>query len=320
MTDSNDKSAKMSTIEKAMQRLKLKTAETVKTGSNKELGLDSASDASEQSLSSNVISNNEQKSSTNTPSTKYCQLDLDELNRRGFLIPGRPDMTLMEEYRVIKRPLLNNAQGKSANPIENANLIVITSAMPGEGKTYNSLNLAISFAQERDVHVLLIDSDVIKPALTQLVGLDNVPGLTDILAGDIKDLSEVFYKTNIDKLSIVPAGRPHENDTELLSSSRMKKLTAELATRYPDRIVLFDAPPVLATSHARVMAQHAGQIILIVEAGKTLEHSVKDAVHQFDEEKMVGVVLNKGRGSMGAGYFGSYGSYGVQDYKKIQDS
>ena len=242
--------------------------------------------------------------------TNFCDLDFIELNRKGFLTPDIPNESLREEYRVVKRPLLNNARGKSAVPVPLGNVIMMTSAMPGEGKTYNSLNLAISFAMERDTHVLLIDSDVIKPSLTRIVGLPDVPGLTDLLSGEIDDISEIFYKTNMPKLTIIPAGRRHAQDTELLSSNKMKRLTEELAARYPDRIILFDAPPMLATSHARVLIQYAGQIVLVVEAGKTLEHSIKDAVSQIGDDKVVGVVLNKGRGASGSSYYGSYGTYG----------
>jgi len=307
----------MNTIEKAMQRLRSSTAEdqkviaaTAKTAPERQLTAEQIAEADRLTKSNNI------SPATTATSVNYCELDFNELSRKGFLTPDIPDESLREEYRMIKRPLLNNARGKSAVPVAQGNLIVVTSAMPGEGKTYNSLNLAISFATEHDTHVLLIDGDVIKPTLTAILGLSDEPGLTDLLSGKINHVSDILYKTNMPKLTVIPAGKHHAHDTELLSSDKMRHLTEELAVRYSDRIVVFDAPPILATSHARVMAQYAGQIVLVVEAGKTLEYSIKDAVSQIGSDKVVGVVLNKGRGAFGTSYYGSYGTYGAQASKE----
>lgn len=313
MKGSNNKQGtSMNTIEKAMQRLK-SSSESNKEDTTPILEVPQRHQATPQKTDSDLesaITNTAATPGVNT-TTNFCELDFIELNRKGFLTPDIPNKSLREEYRVIKRPLLNNARGKSAAPVQHGNLIVVTSAMPGEGKTYNSFNLAISFAMEHDTHILLIDSDVIKPSLTDITGLSGAPGLTDLLSGETEDIADVLYKTNVPKLMIIPAGKSHAYDTELLSSNKMKKLTEELAERYSDRIVLFDAPPILATSHARVMVQYAGQIVLVVEAGKTPEHSIKDAVSQIGNDKVVGMILNKGRGAVGTSYYGSYGVYGA---------
>ncbi len=310
MKDKDDKQTRpISTIEKAMQRLKSSADET-KQATKPERP---SSDAVVQTIPSNKITKSE---ATNiNRHANYCELDFNELNRKGFLTPDIMNESLREEYRVIKRPLLNNMRGKSVAPIEHGNLLVVTSAMPGEGKTYNSLNLAMSFSMEHDTHVLLIDSDVIKPSLTAILGLTDVPGLTDMLSGNVEHMSDILYKTSIPKLNVIPAGRHYAHDTELLSSDKMKRLTDELAIRYSDRIVMFDAPPMLATSHARVMAQYAGQIVMIVEAGKTLDYSIKDAISHIGNDKVVGIILNKGRGAFGTSYYGSYGTYGANAQK-----
>ena len=309
----------MNTIEKAMQRLKTSSKQKKDEVVRSVVNVASASKAS-TNLTSPIhdanTKNIDSASKASNVTTNFCDLNFTELNKKGFLTPDIPDESLREEYRVIKRPLLNNARGKGAVPVPHGNLLMVTSAMPGEGKTYNSLNLAISFAMERDTHVLLIDSDVIKPSLTEIIGLPDVPGLTDMLSGEIKDMTDILYKTNMPKLTVIPAGRRHAQDTELLSSDKMKHFTEELADRYSDRIVVFDAPPMLATSHAQVLMQYAGQIVLVVEAGKTLEHSIKDVVTQLGDDKVVGVVLNKGRGAFGTSYYGSYGTYGANTDSK----
>ena len=294
----------MNTIEKAMQRLKSSGSQ------EKRVTPHIVESVQEQKVTPQEVVSNKSNAGVNVTSN-YCELNFTELNSKGFLTPDILDESLREEYRVIKRPLLNNARGKGAVPIKYGNLIMVTSAMPGEGKTYNSLNLAISFAMEHDTRVLLVDSDVIKPSMSATVGLSDSPGLTELLSGELGDIGDILYKTNMPRLNIIPAGKRHAHDTELLSSDKMKRLTEELSERYPDRIVLFDAPPMLATSHARVLAQYAGQVVLVVEAGKTLEHSIKDAVSQLGDDKVVGVILNKGRGAFGTSYYGSYGTYGV---------
>jgi exopolysaccharide/PEP-CTERM locus tyrosine autokinase len=244
-------------------------------------------------------------------------LDFQLLETEGFLTPNATRGRAAEEYRMIKRPLLTNAFGKSAAPAEFANLILVTSALQGEGKTYTTFNLAMSIAMEKDTTVLLVDSDVIKPSLTRLLGLEDNAGLIDVLLEPDLELADVIVSTNVPKLRVLPAGRTHVHSTELLASEQMRRMVSELSQRYPDRVVLFDAPPLLATSEASVLAQLMGQIQLVVEAGKTPLSAVKDAVSQLDESKIIGMILNKSGQAFGSGYYygGYYGSYGYSGSK-----
>lgn len=235
----------------------------------------------------------------------FIDIDMRKLESVGFIAPPKDRAKLAEEYRRIKRPLLSNAFGKNADVVELGNVIMVASAMSGEGKTFNTLNLALSMANEMDITVLVVDLDVLNPALTRLLELDEKLGFTDVLSDPDVMLSDVILSTNVPKLKVLPAGRRHSQANELLASEQMRRVTHELATRYPDRIVIFDAPPLLMTSEANVVAGLVGQVLLVVEAGETPQSAVKEAVALLDERKVIGIVLNKYKGS-GTGQYGTY--------------
>ncbi|HEV7915191.1 MAG TPA: XrtA-associated tyrosine autokinase, partial [Albitalea sp.] len=190
--------------------------------------------------------------------SKTVEIDLKRLHAMGYLTPEQPRAQIADEFRVIKRPLLTNVNGKSAAPVENANLIMVTSSLPGEGKTFVAINLAISMAMELEKTVLLIDADVSRPSVLSRLGLSSSPGLLDVLADSSIELSDALLRTNIDKLSILPAGAPRGRATELLASDSMSRLLDDMATRYADRILVFDAPPLLPSTESRVLATRMG--------------------------------------------------------------
>lgn len=265
-----------------------------------------------QKLESDAVAHRVLPASRAKPSTDKplagpeFMIDFNDLKKRGFLTPGSMQGHTAEEYRIIKRLLLMSAFGKGAPQVERGNAIVVTSALEGEGKTFTSLNLAISIAQERDSTVLLVDTDLTRRSLSHLLGADKVKGLTDLLTDPELDLGEVIGKTNVDKLRFIPAGSISPNNTELLASEQMEQVVLELINRYEDRIILFDSTPLLATSQAVVITHLVGQVLMIVEEGRTSQAALKEAVALIDDEKLVGMVLNRCSGSKG-GY--SYGSY-----------
>lgn len=244
--------------------------------------------------------------------SREVNVDLARLAIEGYVTPDAPRSQLADEYRVLKRPLLNNAHGKSAAPIRRANLIMITSSVPGEGKTFTSINLAMSIAMEVDSTVLLVDADVARPAVLDRLGLASSPGLLDLLTQPGLDMADVLLKTNVDRLSILPAGTPHARATELLASAGMNRLLDELATRYSDRIIVFDAPPLLLSTESRALATQVGQVLLVVEADRTTQATVRNALAMIEACPVVMTVLNKIEPSQsGGGYYGQYGDYGA---------
>lgn len=241
---------------------------------------------------------------------EMAMLDLAQLRAAGMLTPDNSRSLIAEEYRAIKRPLLKNAFKASATDVLHPNLIMVTSSIPGEGKSFTSINLAMSIAMELDHTVLLVEADVAKPAIARYLGLpEDVKGLVDFLADDVTSLDEVLLPTNVPKLTLLRSGRFHQQATELLASQNMSRLIRELAERYSDRVIIFDAPPMLVSSEAAVLSSLVGQIVMVVEYGKTPQRTVKDALHLIGHDKIVGVVLNKSHGGSSQGY--GYGYYGV---------
>jgi exopolysaccharide/PEP-CTERM locus tyrosine autokinase len=240
------------------------------------------------------------------------RLDFKVLSESGFLTPDTMSCPLAEEYRHLKRPLLTNAIGRGEVPIDGANLIAITSSLPGQGKTFTAFNLAMSIAMERDVAVLLVDADLIGSGLTRRVKLQGRPGLTDLLLEPQIRLHDVIVNTNVPNFRILPAGRHFRDVTELLASERMRDITTELSARYRDRVVLFDAPPLLATSQAMVVTTLTGQVLVVVEEGKTPQRAIQQAISLLDENKIIGMVLNNCLRSSKKRYYESYYHHSLQ--------
>ncbi len=239
--------------------------------------------------------------------SQRVEIDLEALSAAGIVSPNAPRSQIADQYRVIKRPLISNAMGKGASIVRNGNLIMVTSSVPGEGKSFTAINLAISIAAELDNTVMLVDADVARPSVLRVLGLPPGPGLLDLLIDDKVELSNVLLKTNIDKLSILPSGTPHIRATEMLASDAMTRLLADMATRYTDRIIIFDSPPLLLTTEARVLATHVGQIVMVVHAEKTLRSDVQDALSTIEECPIKMMVLNQARTSGSGGYGYGYG-------------
>ena len=238
------------------------------------------------------------------------------LQAAGFLAPEEYERQLAEEYRRIKRPLLAHAFGIGATKVDAGNLIMIGSALSGEGKTHTCINLAMSMAMEKDRTVLLVDGDVAKPTISRVFGVEDQPGLLDVLEGT--ELTDVMMTTDIPGLRLLPAGRPRDGATELLSSDRMRALATELADRYPDRVILIDSPPLLATSESEAIAAAVGQVALVVAAGTTRRSVVKEALEHLRPELAVNVILNKQRYAGADGYYGGYYSHGSYGYGSDQ--
>lgn len=228
-------------------------------------------------------------------STRKVELDLNRMRDMGMVTAAGGRTLLVEDFRIIKRPLIKRAFAEPAPDQPPGNLIMITSSVPGEGKTYCAINLAMSIAMELDHTVLLIDADVARPSVLRTLGLPAQRGLMDILLDDKIDLSDVMLRTNVDTLSILPAGTSTPRATELLASQTMKTFVYEIANRYPDRIVIFDSPPLLLTSEAHVLATHMGQIVLVVESETTTQHAVKESLRQLEGCSNVNMIYNKTR-------------------------
>lgn len=228
--------------------------------------------------------------------------------REAYLVPPECDEQLLSnQYRDIKRPLVAHAFGKRATQIERGNLIMVTSSIAGEGKTFTSVNLALSMAQERDYFTLLVDADAAKPQLSDTLGLLDEPGLLDVLEDPDVDLRSAVRPTDIDRLYVLPSGRPRNNATELLSSDAMDRIVELLQHLASRHLVVLDAPPLLQTSEAKVLARIAGQILLVVRAEHTPREDVDAALSILNEDQAVNLLLNQARYTSGKFQYG-YGA------------
>lgn len=241
--------------------------------------------------------------------SQTAMIDLDRLRQGGFVVPDDAPTRVAEEFRIVKRQLLRKALPSSPDLIPNGNLLMVTSTQPGEGKTFCSINLALSIASERDLTVMLIDADVARPQLLSALDIEADKGLIDVLVDDRLDVADCLLRTNIDNLTVLPAGRPHPGATELLSSQKMTALLKEMARRYHDRIVIFDSSPVLASSAPGVLAARMGQIMFVVEADRTRETQVMEALSLISDCRNISLLLNKSRFMGGKVRFGSYYEY-----------
>lgn len=235
-------------------------------------------------------------------------IDFERLDQNGHISINGDRKQINEEYREIKRKLLANAFGSLSKTLKNPNIIMVTSSRPSEGKTFTATNLAMSIASEQDKTVLLVDADVLKPNVLNTLGLERRKGLMEYLTGDVEDISDVLYPTNIEKLKIIPAGKSHHLSTEMLASQKMHDTVDEFANRYPDRIVIFDTPPLIGINESAILANFAGQAVVVVEEGKAKINDIKMSVERLNPDMAIGFVVNKSihNDTDGSGYYGYY--------------
>ncbi|MEP4889828.1 MAG: XrtA-associated tyrosine autokinase [Aliiglaciecola sp.] len=323
----------MSTIEKALQKNKQLKAEsseksTLEAAQEKAQEIaDSGADTPAKvtkpepsGMETQVKVKQEPVISTEEPETlsyetsKEKFIPLTHIQKEGF-VSNMGRNTINEEYRAIKRKVLSNAFGPLSKTLSNANIVMVTSPNPNEGKTFTAINLALSIALEQDKTVLLVDADVLRPSVMKTIDQPFESGLMEYLLGEVDDLSDVIHHTSLDTLRIIPAGKSHHLSTELLASEKMLESVSEFANRYPDRVVIIDSPPLLGINETAILANLAGQAVVVVQEGKTSLNRVSQAVEHLNPDMAKGFVLNKSKqnNSDGAGYYGYY--YGSDDKK-----
>jgi protein-tyrosine kinase len=254
-------------------------------------------------------------------------LDVVRLRATGQLPSETLASQTEDEIRRIKWPLLHAlAGGEGVKPARN-NVILVTSAMPGEGKSFASLNLALSIVRDRELRVVLVDGDVARPGLTPAIGLEGRPGLNDVLEDTALDVSAVTYRTDVEGLFFIPAGKWHPHAPEFFAGSRMPQVIEALSRRVGRGVVIIDSPPLLATNEAQVATRYAGQVLLVVRADETPQQAVLDAIALVDKEASVSAVLNRCTPTAldryyGRYYYGSGRGYGQgrRDYGAAPDA
>lgn len=234
-------------------------------------------------------------------------IDIAKLRAAGLLPPEHAAARVTDEFRRIKWPLLATAFGRETQPVERGNLIMVASCVPDEGKTFTAVNLAMTIALERDCTVLLVDGDVAKPNISRVLGIEGRVGAIDAVASDIINAEDAVLETSVAGLCVLPAGQRNVRAPELYASQRMDQVAAELAAYDPNRVVIFDSSPILATNEAPLLARVVGQILVVVRANRTLQPLVREALALLDPAKSISLMLNQTDAGFGEYYGGYYG-------------
>jgi receptor protein-tyrosine kinase len=226
-------------------------------------------------------------------------IPLEKLRAAGFITPNSGSGGVVEEFRLIKRQLMRSAFDEDNRVMrERGNVIMVTSALPGEGKSFVALNLAISFSLELDFYVLLVDVDNHRHQISTYLGLPKgEAGLVDVLVDQDLQMRDVIRRTSISNLSVIAAGRPRPNGTEILASKNMAGLLDDLTKRYPDRIIVIDVPPLLNSTEGLVLAPHVGQAVVVVEKDRTTKRALNQALDRLRACPEVGCVLYSDHGA-----------------------
>ena len=234
-----------------------------------------------------------------------AHIDRAALAAAGFIVAEGPASGIAEDFRLIKHQLLAAIERSGERSV------LVASAQPKAGKTFCAINLALSLAGERDVEILLVDGDFLKPDALAALGVDGAgPGFVDALADPSADPESFVIRTDVPGLSVLPAGRKANNVPELLASDRTREVLAKLAAGDRRRIILFDSPPALMASHATVLAGHVGQALVVVRADRTTEADLRETIGLLSGCGHVSLVLNGAGLAVTGRKFGAYDGYG----------
>jgi len=303
----------MSIVEKALHKAQqaakaVPAAETVATETSRAAAplRPEASDAVALAAEQRPAPGSDDSSLTSRDLKQIVQFDTARLAADGRL--PSPDMAHQteDEIRRIKWPLLNAIAGRDGAAPTRNNVILVTSALPGEGKTFTSLNLALSIVRDREMRVILVDGDVARPGLTPTLGLEGRPGLNDVLDDASLDVSEVTYQTDVQGLFFIPAGKWHEHSPEFFAGTRMPQIIEALSRRVGNGVIILDSPPLLATNEAQAATRFVGQVLLVVRADDTEQQAVQDAIALVDKSTPISAVLNRVQASALSRYYGQY--------------
>jgi protein-tyrosine kinase len=239
---------------------------------------------------------------------RVISIDQVALRAAGLLAPTHQERQIASQYRHIKRPLIAAAMGKGQEPLPRGRLIMVASALPGEGKTFTAINLAFSMAMEKDLHVVLVDGDVAKPQISKMFGVGAERGLLDAVTDPSVQLEPLILPTDVPNLFLLPAGSHSDRATELLASDRMTEAMSWLLSQDERRIFIFDSPPLLLSTEASALAEVAGQIVVVVRAEFTEHHVLLDAVKRLPEGCSPSLVLNQSTQKNRGYYYYGYGA------------
>jgi len=216
-------------------------------------------------------------------STKIVSVPVETLTRNRIVL--EEETHVAEQFKILRTRLLSLTRPHGWSTIQ------VTGFEPGEGKSLIAANLAISLARDSRQTTLLVDLDFRNPSIHAMLGLEpKPPGLSSFFSGE-KGLEEILINPGIERLTILPGGRIMQA-AELIGSSKMEALVAELKERYKDRYIIFDTPPLNGFPDAMVFSEYVDSVVLVARAGFTSRTSVESALNLIPRDKILGVVFN----------------------------
>jgi receptor protein-tyrosine kinase len=227
------------------------------------------------------------------PMLAPVRLNMAILRRSGMINPEIKTSVISNEFRNVKRKVLLAARDKKSRELVN-NLVMVTSTLPEEGKTFTSMNLALSLAAERDVQILLVDCDLHRPSVGKFFETAKVPGLAELLTTPTLRVGEVMRSCeSVPNLNVIFAGKRVDDSPELIASTRMRDLLVEMSERNRDRIVLIDTPPALTTFEPAILAPHVHQTVMVVGAQQSGRHQIEKALDSISACHNISFLFNK---------------------------
>ena len=227
---------------------------------------------------------------TNVP--PRARIDYDCLKQAGYLTPDSRESALAETFRHIENPILQTAFPINI-PDTRRNLLMVTSPQAEDGKTFCAINLAMSIALLEDTRVLLIDANMKRPGIARRLGIEATTGLVELMAGTSLTPADVTIQTDLANLAIIPSGQPNSRVGDGWISRRMRLIVQELALEDPDRLIIFDTPPVLECSSTSLIAGYVGQALMVVGSGRTKRHLIDKALLQIQCAEEIKLVINR---------------------------
>ncbi len=255
-------------------------------------------------------------------SSQTFELETKKLVEQGFFIPSDKPQRLSQEMRAVKRRLLRRLKfykpgSRTSRPKSpkhsGRNTVLVTSTSPAEGKTFTSINLALSLAMEDDIKVLLVDADVPRPRVLHHLGLKSTKGLADKVDNPGLALPELILRDKNSSLSILSEGQKTAKASEFFARPELGDTIREISKKYADHLVIIDAPPILAAPGTSLLAQYTDEVVFVVKASQTPEPAVVAALDEVLEyNEQVSLILNY---ALVPGKFSHYGSYGEYYYQ-----
>ncbi len=247
------------------------------------------------------------------PRSRAFTLSPTSLAAHGISLPGSGFSRTVEEFRAVKRYIMmNTLRGKSGGDPEASRIVLVTSAKPGDGKTFAAINLALALAYEKDARVLLMDADAYRQSMLEYLGISAGVGWIDAASAGSSVAGDLVLQSSVPSLQVLPAGRQRPEIPELMSSRHMKRILHELVHQDPERYIVIDALPCLKSTEPSILAGLAGQTIFVVAANKTTRDEIDASLRLLSASPCVSLLLNQAAPLLSEQFRGTEYGYGSQ--------